>query len=68
MSESLNVSGPVEIESTSKEMVAFKLLERITHNENAQQHTKDRKYWLTLYVQCLKATDGLSLDRVLKQE
>lgn len=65
MAENVNVSGPVSIESHSKERVAYDLMMRVANSESGN---KDRTYWLTLYTQCYKATSGNSLASVLKQD
>jgi hypothetical protein len=65
---STQISGPVEIEQTSQEYVAFKLMHLISDYEASSQTTKDRKYWLSLYRQCYKATKGYSLEDILKVE
>ena len=60
--------GPFEVQQTTREAVAFKLMEQITSHEPTNNVTKDRKYWLTLYHQCYKATRGDTLDNILKQD
>lgn len=65
----VNVSGPVEIKDNSKERVAYDLMKMIWHDDSrAEQNQTDRKYWLTLYSQCLKATSGYSLESILKED
>jgi len=51
-------------ESTAR--VAYDLMKHIADDE--KDVTKDRKYWLTLYRQCRKATDGTALIHVLKED
>jgi hypothetical protein len=69
MAEDLKVSGPVEIKSASKEQAALALLEKIINYDNRfDVESKERKYWLTLYFQCLKATSGCDLENILKEE
>lgn len=47
------------------EAVAFDLMKHIgSYEENKPISTRD--YWLTLYVQCLKATRGVDIQRVLQ--
>ena len=59
--EKVSVSGPIDIESNSKQAVAFKLMQHIAGYENAPgDKLNTRQYWLTLYRQCYKATDGKS--------
>jgi len=65
---STKISGPVEIEQTSQEAVAFNLMERISEYEGSKEITKDRKYWLSLYRQCYKATKGYSLADIHEAE
>ena len=67
--ESVTVSGPVEVQSASKQSVALKLMQHISSWEDAPDvQKKDRKYWLTLYRQCYKAANGSSLESVLKAD
>lgn len=67
MADNTRVSGSIKIENTSPEAVAFTLLEKITFYEDSKEVKKDRKYWLTLYRQCYKATMGHELDDILKE-
>ncbi len=60
------VSGAVTIHPSSKEHVAYKLMETIVYHDKAA--SKDKKYYLSLYVQCLKATSGSAIGYVLKDE
>jgi hypothetical protein len=62
---STKISGPVEIEQTSQEAVAFKLMQQISDYERSTSIAKDRKYWLSLYCQCYKATKGYALEDIL---
>ena len=65
----VSVSGPIDIESNSKQAVAFKLMQHIAGYENAPGNQMNtRQYWLTLYRQCYKATDGGSMDSIMRQE
>lgn len=67
--ESMSVSGPVEVESGSKQSVAFKLMQHISSWEEVpSEQKKNRRYWLTLFRQCYKATNGSSLESILKEE
>ena len=68
MSDSRTVNGSIKVQDTTKEEVAFKLMNQISNYEDSNTESKDRKYWLTLYRQCLKATVGKPLDIVLKQD
>ena len=52
----------------SKERVAFDLMLKIaTYQQVPDQQIKDKKYWLSLYNQCLKATAGNPLESILKE-
>lgn len=69
MGEKFEIKQPVEIKDNSKERVAFDLMKAIEYYDSrADTGRKDRKYWLTLYSQCLKATSGYSLESILKEE
>ena len=48
--ENVQVFGPVQIEGDSKQRVALELLRII---EPTEKCVKDRKYFLTLYRECL---------------
>ncbi len=65
---STQISGPVEIEQSSQETVAFKLMQHIYSYEDSKEDTKNRKYWLSLYRQCYKATKGYTLSKILETE
>lgn len=66
MSDSLRVSGPVEVKSDSADRVAFDLMVKIANYEEGQ-NTASRDYWLTLFYQCKKATYSSSLESILKR-
>ena len=69
MADDVKISSPVKIEPSSKERVAFDLLEKIsTYDSRFETESNDRKYWLTFYWQCLKASSGYSLESTLKEE
>jgi|SaaInl8_200m_RNA_FD_contig_81_410074_length_1634_multi_3_in_0_out_0_2 hypothetical protein len=69
MAEDTKITNPVEIKSNSKERVAFDLMKHISLKEKRQgDNQQDRKHWLTLYSQCLKATYGFPLESILKEE
>ena len=54
----------VNIESTEKEAVAFKLMQHIGNLENQPNDVKSgREYWLTLYRQCYRAVSGRRTQR-----
>jgi len=65
--QSTRITHPIEVESASKEHVALKLAEKIAYYENDKEQ-KGRKYWLTLYRQCWKATHGGALSSVLEEK
>lgn len=69
-SQDLSISGPVSSASDAKQRVAFDLMNLISsycHNTDREsQKTKD--YWLRLYRQCYKATDGEPIEFILKDE
>ena len=69
MSEKFEIQNPIEIKDNSKERVAFDLANLISsHEKDISYEQKDRKYWLTLYYQCLLATSDRSLKSILKAE
>jgi hypothetical protein len=66
MAEKMSVQGPVKVEPTAAEYTALKLMQHIAEYEGKDQEKGDRKYWLTLYHQCLlvvKDHDSLGLNR-----
>lgn len=66
MSDSRTISGAVRVEQDSVDAVAFRLTQLIGNYESDQK--QDRRYWLTLYRQCYKATRGRTLEDILKAE
>jgi hypothetical protein len=60
--ESVSISGPIKVTSDAKERVAYELMNIISHCEGGK---KDREYYLRLYCQCWKATNGKSVESVL---
>lgn len=66
--QSVSVSGPVQIESGSKERVAFDLMVKIDGYSQLKVEQKDEKYWLTLYSQCWKAASGHALKSILTKD
>ena len=60
----------LNIQDHSKERVAFDLMDKIYSEEYKKRRgdNYDRKYFLTLYRQCLKATSGFGLDSALKED
>jgi hypothetical protein len=67
MADKLNIDSPVQIQNASKQSVAFDLMKKIA-SEEKHVESGNRKYWLTLYSQCLKATNGSKLEFILKEE
>lgn len=70
MSDSMHISGPVEIEQSSEANAALELMKHIAAWEDLPKESKkNRKYWLTLYYQCRKATRGVgTLSSVLEEK
>lgn len=52
-------------QSACPQRVAFDLMLQIAGDEKRPAEERTREYWLTLYVQCHKATNGQILERVL---
>ena len=56
----------VNIESYSKEKVAYDLFMRVSTIEaNESTRTRDRKYYFTLYQQCLGTVYSWEMKRIL---
>lgn len=69
MADAIQVSGPVEIESSAKERVAYDLMQRIAMNAPKEITNKgDEKYWFTLYRKCYKAASGYPLAKILEAD
>ena len=69
MTDNINISRPVEIQSDAKARVAFDLMDFISRREKGEDQKKEaRAYWLTLYRQCYKAADGETLPNILEQK
>ncbi len=67
--DDVKITTPVKIESSSKEHVALLLMDKIVYYDTrAKNEITDRKYLLTLYRQCLKATSNYPLESILKEE
>ena len=71
MVDEINVIRPIEIKDSSRERVAYDLALRIanaeagpaqTPNQDVRSAQKNRKYWLSLYAESLKAVNGLYED------
>jgi hypothetical protein len=67
MAEDIRVTNPVSIQSDAKSRVAFDMMQLIANYE-ASNERNSREYWLTLYSQCYKSTNGATLKRVLDRE
>lgn len=61
MSDNVSVSGPVSVQSDSKERVAYDLMLRISNQEKTE---KSRRYYLELYSQCRQVVTGTSIQYV----
>ena len=60
---------PVRIESDSPQRVAIDLMRHIAGYEDTKDRGKqDKRYWLGLYIQCLRATQGGSLENIMKDK
>lgn len=66
--DSVSVSGPVSIQSDSKERVALELMEKVDSYSSMISESKDKAYWLNLYSQCLSIVRGNSVSRILGGE
>ena len=65
--EDIRVTHPIEVKSDATARVAFDLMDHISRREKPDEaQSKSRDYWLTLYVQCLRASQGLALKHVLE--
>ncbi len=65
--ENVHVTGPVDIKSESEARVAFDLMVFIANRETTTEEQKrSRDHWLTLYLQCRRATREASLQHVLE--
>lgn len=66
--EDVRVTNAVEIKSESEARVAYDLMVYIANREEVtEQQKKSRDHWLTLYLQCRRATREASLEHVLKR-
>lgn len=65
---STKISGPVQVQSDSRQRVAFDLMQRIASQEaesmGAQRASRD--YWLKLYAACDAAVQGNMIESILK--
>ena len=63
MADSRTVSGRIEVEHEGRFLTAFRLMEKIAYKEKEREIVRvdkqgERNYWLSLYVQCVRATYG----------
>lgn len=66
MSDSTRISGPVNVQSDSRQRVAYDLMERIAGwDAGKDQEKRSRDYWLRLYSQCYSVVDGGSAEHAL---
>ena len=73
MSDEMRITSPVSIKTDSSSRVAYDLMlligSEIETGQDSQNGDKsNREYWLSLYRQCYKATQGLSLKHVLNRD
>lgn len=66
--QKIEVSSPVKIVSDSHARVAFELMEKIDNYTGEPNVRKDKNYWLKLYNQCYRATNGVAVERILQSE
>jgi hypothetical protein len=67
MADDVRISGPVAVESGSKERVAFDLMNKIASHEGSDERSK-RDYWFKLFHQCMNATYGYDLKSIHKDD
>lgn len=68
VNDSVSISGPVNVQSDSKERVALELMEKVDSYSSMISERKDKAYWLNLYSQCLSIVRGNSVSRILGGE
>ena len=67
--DSIKITSPVEVQNDAKARVAYDLMDLISRREEiSDADKKSRDYWLTLYVQCLRASNGDALKYVLERK
>lgn len=64
--DSVSVSGPITVKSDSRDRVTFDLMMIIDQYSDLGSEKKTKEYWLKLYHQCYKATNGHDLGSILK--
>lgn len=62
MSDRVTLTGPVSVQSDSKERVAYDLMKLIQNNEGAR--ARSRHEILELYTQCYQATSGTGIEYI----
>jgi len=67
MADGVKVSGPETVQSDGSMRVALELMEKIANFDKVPREHRDPKYWLSLYLKCLRATHGQSLEAVLME-
>jgi hypothetical protein len=67
MAESVSITGPVKVASSSEASTALELMNHISSWESASdEERKKREYWFKLYYQCRQVTRGnVSLQAIL---
>lgn len=71
MANKMSIEGPVKVQTinASPAQVAFNLMQYLANVGSTDQERNTRKFWLTLYIQCYKATSGnYSLESILKED
>ena len=58
----------VRVQNDSAQRVAFDLMEKISSYDGVDVSKKDRKYFMTLYHQCYKATNGGTLKYIFQED
>lgn len=68
--DNISIYKPVTVVSDAKQRVAYDLMLTIGTNTFTadKEDQKTREYWLKLYSQCYRATEGNYLESILKEE
>lgn len=64
MADRISVTGPIDVQSDSKERVAYDLMIRVMQSESDVK--RDREYFFKLFEQSLSIVQGGSATKVLK--